>query len=137
MKTNCFCLSGKELDMIHETSLKFLKKHGIRFLIPEAVEIFAEAGFNTEGDIVKFSTQEIENAIKKAPSQLIRHGAEESLDVKMGNGDAYLGGGSLPIYIVEAENNRRRRELWRSTTGFPNLRSRGESEKEIKGKGLK
>ena len=128
MKTNCFCLSDEELDMIHETSIKFLKEHGIKFLIPEAVEIFAEAGFNTEGDIVKFSTQEIEDAIKKAPSRLIRHGAEESLDVNIGNGDAYLGGGSLPIYVVEAENYKRRRatssdliRLGRMTDAMENL----------------
>lgn len=110
MKTNCFCLLDKELDMIHETSLKFLQKHGIKFLIPEAVEILAAAGFSIEkGNMVKFSARQVEDALKKAPSQLIRHGAGESLDVNLGSGDAYLGGGSLPIYVVEGENYRRRR----------------------------
>ena len=111
MKANCFCLTDKELDMIHETSLKFLKQHGhgIKFLVPEAVEIFAEAGFSIEGEnIVKFSPQQVEDALKKAPSQLIRHGADESLNVNLGGGEVYLGGGSLPIYVVEAENYQRR-----------------------------
>jgi len=95
--------------MIHETSLKFLQQHGIKFLVPEAVEIFAQAGFSIEKEnIVKFSSQQVEDALKKVPSQLIRQGAEEALNVKLGSGEAYLGGGSLPIYIVEAENFQRR-----------------------------
>jgi len=95
--------------MIHDTSLRFLQKHGIRFLPREAVKIFAEAGFNIEKDgRVKFSPEQVEQALKTAPSQLLRHGAEETQNVNLGAGNAYLGGGSLPIYVVEGEGHHRR-----------------------------
>jgi len=108
LKGSLKLLSKKDLENIHTSTLEILEKVGVRFTVAEAREVFSEAGFRVEKDVVKFKPKDIEDALKKAPSRVLRKGLSSKWDVDLGDEKVYFGVGSLPIWVVESDYRRRK-----------------------------
>jgi len=64
-------LSDDELRRIHYATLDILENSGIKFLLPEARQIFADAGLKVDKKgIVRFPPYIVEDAIRKTPFRL-------------------------------------------------------------------
>lgn len=65
-------LSDTELEDIHQAALEVLRRTGIRFHHPDALEMLKEAGaFISDGNLVKFPSRLVEYALSSAPSRVI------------------------------------------------------------------
>ncbi len=65
-------LSETELQDIHLAALEVLRRTGVRFHHPGAVDLLkANGGFVSDGNLVKFPARLVENALASAPSRVI------------------------------------------------------------------
>jgi trimethylamine---corrinoid protein Co-methyltransferase len=65
-------LSDSQLEDIHLAALEVLRRTGIRFHHPEAVDMLKHAGaFVSDGNLVKFPTRMVENALSSTPGRVI------------------------------------------------------------------
>ncbi len=121
MKADLF--DESHLLMIHETSCRLLEHKGVLFVPDEAVAIARAAGLRTDPDahLVYFPRQVVESAIASSPRRFLRRGASPEYDCDIGNGQLFLGAGSLPLYILEAATRARRRGTYRDMLAFIRL----------------
>ncbi|SLM31309.1 MttB3 [Desulfamplus magnetovallimortis] len=61
--------SRNELRRIHDASMQILGDTGVKFMAPEAVEIFKKRGFRTDGARVFFTEKQVDRAIGTTPSK--------------------------------------------------------------------
>jgi trimethylamine--corrinoid protein Co-methyltransferase len=114
-------LSEPDLELIHRSTLELLQATGVRFSNDYARRFFEEAGFQVEGNIVKFKPHQIEDAIRKAPSSFVRRGLDAKYDMEVGGGQLYLGAGSVSLYVVEPDTFTRRLATWQDLQRFTRL----------------
>ena len=71
-------LSETQLQDLHTAALEVLRRTGIRFHHPEALDMLKEAGaFVSDGNLVKFPAWLVEDAVASTPSRIVmcdRHG---------------------------------------------------------------
>ncbi|MEG1185924.1 MAG: trimethylamine methyltransferase family protein [Eubacterium sp.] len=60
-------VSTRDVELLHEYSLKILKEVGVSFNSEEALEIFRKAGATIDGNIVKISEDLLNRALATAP----------------------------------------------------------------------
>ena len=102
-------LTETELKKIHSATLEVMENPGVKFTDKEALDIFSGAGFSVDKDgIVRFKPQQVEEHVKKAPCRFVRKGISSKYDTDFGGGDLYMGGGSLPIHIIDSDTYDRR-----------------------------
>ena len=102
--------SDGEVEAICDAARRVLLAKGVRFVIPEVLAVFRKHGFRiTEGNVVHIEPQELDAALKTAPRSFIRHGADPSRDITIGDGTTHYAIGSLPIWILETGTEVRRR----------------------------
>ena len=115
-------LSEDDLNRIHEASLHIMEEKGIRFVTKEALDIFKKAGFKIENeDIVKFPPDFVMDAIKKVPQSFVRRGLDPKYDIAVGDGTLSMGGGSLPLYVVDPDTYSRRKATSEDMVKFTRL----------------
>ena len=68
-------LSEEEVASLHTASLEILKKHGMRFSLPEARKILREAGASVDEDnaMVRFDPDLVMEYVSKAPAAFTLH----------------------------------------------------------------
>lgn len=89
----------KELDLIHEYSMKMMEELGVRFMCEEAIEIFRSHGFRTAGDTVYMTEKDVKNALKTAPRSFDWYGRNSY--VTIGGGKPICAPSYGPIFILE------------------------------------
>jgi trimethylamine---corrinoid protein Co-methyltransferase len=95
-------LSEAQLDRIHTATLDVLEHVGVRFTNTYVREQWRQAGFPPdETGLVRLLPHAVEDAIRCTPRRYTRLGKTRDLDIHMGDGDLYIGVGSLPLYVVE------------------------------------
>ena len=114
-------LADEDLEKIHSATLDILENKGVLFTRAEAVDIFQKEGLQVKDGIVKFPPDVVEEAISRIPEKFVRRGLRPEHDVRMGEGDCYFGGGSLPLYIVNANTFKRRKALKEDMIKFARL----------------
>ncbi|MBI3991443.1 MAG: trimethylamine methyltransferase family protein [Candidatus Omnitrophica bacterium] len=115
-------LNEGALNKIHLSTINIMETTGIRFVTKEAISIFRSAGFLIENEnIVKFRPDQVEGAIKKAPRKFTRHGLDPKYDIVMGDGTLSMGGGSLPLYVVDPFTYKRRNAALTDMVNFTRL----------------
>ncbi len=82
-------LSDDELERIHETSLKILQEIGIKVLSKKVQSLLAENGAEVDStrSIAKIPSSLVEEAIKKAPKEMVLCGREPKFDLKLPSKD--------------------------------------------------
>ncbi|UCE15686.1 MAG: trimethylamine methyltransferase family protein [Candidatus Bathyarchaeota archaeon] len=78
-------LSDDELERIHETSLKILEEIGIKVLSKKVQGLLAENGAEVDAarSIVKIPSSLVEEAVKKAPKEIVLCGRNSKFDLKL------------------------------------------------------
>lgn len=80
-----------DLEQIHLATLEILERVGVYFESDEAIKILKDAGAKIEkGNIVKFPSYMVEEAIRTAPANLVLAGREEKNDLLIQKGRVYF-----------------------------------------------
>ena len=113
--------SDTDLEQIHDVSLEILWDPGVRFTEEAALAVFRDAGLTVSGNVVRFTRRDVEDAIRKAPSVIVRRGIDPACDVTVGDGNLTFAVGSLPIWVVDPETRSRRDATYRDMRDFVTL----------------
>jgi len=116
-------LEEHHLLMIHETSCRLLEDKGVLFVSDEALAIARDAGLRTDPDahLIYFPRAVVESALGATPQRFLRQGASPEYDCDIGNGQLFLGAGSLPLNLIDAASRVRRRGMYRDLLDFIRL----------------
>jgi len=98
-----------ELESICNAIRRVLAKKGVRFVIPEVLDVFRRSGFQNKDDVVYINSDQLDHALKTVPKQFLRRGGNPSNDVMIGDGPPKFAVGSLPIWIIETTPEIKRR----------------------------
>ncbi len=96
-----------KLEQLHKASMEILEKIGIRYLLPEALEILKKNGIKVEGDIAYFTEEQVMHWVKKAPSEFTLYAKEPKYNIVIG-GDHVNPAPTFGAYqIVDSKGNTR------------------------------
>jgi trimethylamine--corrinoid protein Co-methyltransferase len=109
-------LNDKDVEKIHQTSLKIFSEVGVQVNFPEALELFKKAGatINESSKIAKFNPELVMELIKPAPSVVRLCGRDDSgeLDCEIGGNKVYMGTGGTALNVQDpGERSARRSKL--------------------------
>jgi trimethylamine--corrinoid protein Co-methyltransferase len=79
-------LSEKEIEQIHQTSMKLLETVGIEFPYEEALSVFQKHGVKTDGSRVYLTESQLMKALETAPKQFTLHARNPDRSVVVGEG---------------------------------------------------
>lgn len=103
--------TSEELSKINQGIMWTLEEVGIEVNSKQARGILKEAGAKAEPDskIIKFPRSMVEDAINKAPSQVILYGRDPKYDLHLENSRVYFGTGGTVLYILDLETGEKRK----------------------------
>ena len=104
MRAAPFALSDNDLARLHEATMAILADPGVRFTQEAALDVFREAGYEVQGDVVRFRRADVEEMVAKAPSSFVRKGIDASCDVAVGDGSLHFALGSIPLWVVDPDD---------------------------------
>ena len=96
-------LSKKNIEKIHETSLRVLEEIGVNVALDEALQIFKEQGASVNGENVRIPSPMVEKALKIVPKRFLMAGREEKNDLSMEDKRVYLGTGGAALTVLDLE----------------------------------
>jgi len=101
-------LEPVELDAIHQASLDILKSTGIKFCLPEVLDLFKHHGFTIKENKVFFTPRQVENAIKQVPESFRFSGRNSDRSVLVGDMKVKLQPTMGCIYVLDPNGHRRK-----------------------------
>ncbi len=125
--------SDDETAAIHDNAVHVLEELGIKILLPEARDLFREAGaiVDNETQIVCIGREIVHEAIASAPKSFLLKGARQELDLRLELGRlSFTPGGGCP-YTYDQQRGRRAGslsdydELMRLNASFSALQVQG------------
>jgi trimethylamine---corrinoid protein Co-methyltransferase len=96
-------LSKKEIEKIHETSLRILEEIGVKVSLEEALAVLRKHGAKIDGDRVRIPPSLVEQALKLVPHKFLMAGREEKQDLFMEDKRVYLGTGGAALTVLDLE----------------------------------
>ena len=116
-------LEQRDVEKIHETSLRILEEVGIKVGLEEAREIYRRGGAEVGQDpqILKLPPKMIEEALKSAPTKILLCGRQESNDLILENRKVYAGTGGAELNVLDLETQRLRRATLRDIADIARL----------------
>jgi trimethylamine---corrinoid protein Co-methyltransferase len=103
-------LSDSQLEDIHLAALEVLRRTGIRFHHPEAVDMLKHAGaFVSDGNLVKLPTRMVENALSSTPGRVIMCDRNGKQAVFLEGRKVNFGTGSDCLNLLDPETGEHRR----------------------------
>jgi trimethylamine---corrinoid protein Co-methyltransferase len=103
-------LSDSQLEDIHLAALEVLRRTGIRFHHPGAVDMLKHAGaFVSDGNLVKFPTRMVENALSSTPGRVIMCDRNGKQAVFLEGRKVNFGTGSDCLNLLDPETGEHRR----------------------------
>jgi len=104
-------LSDDEIASVHETSLKVLSKIGIKVLSKKVQSLLAENGAEVDAarSIVKIPSSLVEEAIKKAPKEMVLCGRDPKFDLKLPAKDfPFVATSGFSVFMRDFETGEKR-----------------------------
>jgi len=103
--------TAEGVEKINEGVMWTLENVGIEVNSEQAWEILKEAGAIIESGskIVKLPRAMVEDAIDKAPSQVILHGRDPQYDLYLEDSRVYFGTGGTVLFILDLETGEKRK----------------------------
>jgi trimethylamine--corrinoid protein Co-methyltransferase len=102
-------LTDRQLDLLHEASLKILEDPGLRIHSPEALELFRKAGASvSEGNRVRIPPALTGKALASAPRELTIYDRDGRPAMHLGGGECWFGTGSDCLHIYDLGSGQRR-----------------------------
>ena len=96
-------LSKKEIEKIHETSLRILEEIGVKVSLEEALAVLRKHGAKIDGELVRIPPSVVEQALKLVPHKFLMAGREEKQDLFMEDKRVYLGTGGAALTVLDLE----------------------------------
>ena len=102
-------LSDDAVEQIHQTALSILQEVGMVILSAKARSIYADAGFELDGDseLVRFDKALIESLVAKAPASFTLHARNPQKNIRIGEGHAAFCSVGGPAYVMDFDKGRR------------------------------
>jgi trimethylamine--corrinoid protein Co-methyltransferase len=100
-------LSTGDIELIHQTSMKLLANVGVEFPHEEALDVFKEHGFTTEGTRVYLSEDQVVKALETVPAQFTIHARNPKRSVTVGDGIPVYAPGYGAPFLVDVEVGKR------------------------------
>lgn len=94
-------ISKKEIELVHEQSLKILEKIGVKFEHEFALEVFKNHGVRVEGDMVYLDEKTIQSILDLCPEKFTLHSSKGNIDI--GGGTFVKLPVGCPAYIKSDE----------------------------------
>ncbi|RKX75537.1 MAG: trimethylamine methyltransferase [Spirochaetes bacterium] len=107
MYDRMYTLSKKDLNLIHNGSMRILKQTGVFFADSEVVELFKKHGFKVDGRIVHFDEKEVQKALETSPSKFRVTARNPLRSVTVGGDDVVFAPGYGAPFIVTSQRKRR------------------------------
>jgi len=104
-------LSDNEIASVHETSLEILQKIGIKVLSKKVQSLLAENGAEVDAarSIVKIPSSLIEEAIKKAPKEMVLCGKDPKFDLRLPAKDfPFVATSGFSVFMRDFETGEKR-----------------------------
>jgi trimethylamine---corrinoid protein Co-methyltransferase len=116
-------LEQRDVEKIHETSLRILEEIGIKIGLEEAREIYKRGGAKVGCDpqVLRLPLRMVEEALKSAPSKILLCGREESNDLILEKQKVYAGTGGAELNVLDLETQRLRRATLRDIADIARL----------------
>lgn len=101
-------LKEKDIERIHQASLTVLEKTGIQVMPSECRDIFEQAGATVDpaNNRVYIPRSMVEDALAKAPSQVVLCGRDPKHDLNLGGTHVYMGTGGAAVKVLDLETRR-------------------------------
>ncbi|MGD2144488.1 MAG: trimethylamine methyltransferase family protein [Anaerolineae bacterium] len=119
----CEFLSPDHIEQIHKTSMRVMENVGVKFPHDEAIAIFEEHGFKTDGQNVYFKERQVMDALWSVPKPFTIYAPNSDKNVVVGDGS--------PVFAAGYGAPRG----WVAEPGYERASSRGTLERAI-GKSL-
>ncbi len=99
--------SDEQLHEVHEKTLYLLETTGLIFKHEPTLELLARHGAMVEGNLVKFPSKLINEALEMVPSEFTVVGRNRDKSVKIGNGSLVFAPTSGEVFVHDIERGRR------------------------------
>lgn len=77
----------KDLQRVHDYSLKLLWENGINIANDRALNLFKKHGFKVEGSQIFMTQKQVEYALENTPTHFVFHGRNSDRSLDLGGGD--------------------------------------------------
>ena len=116
-------LSDKEINQIHEASLKILSQTGMLIYSRQVLEMLESAGaeVDLQKQIAKFPPELIEKSLKTLPAEIILCDRQGNPGLSIGRGAGYVASGHNAIFILDINTGQRRPATKKDITDFAKL----------------
>ncbi len=110
MNFNEMILNRKQVEFFHEQTLELLEKKGIHFEHKGALEMFEKNGIKTDGNVVFFTREQVDAAVKLCPRTFEWESRTASVTVD-GKAKSLCGSAAGPAFFMDSNNTVRRGQL--------------------------
>ncbi len=102
-------LSSKEIDQIHETTVRVLRNVGFKISYPPALELLEKHGadVNYQEQRVYLPLELIARCIKQAPAEFVFYGQAEDKEISLGGKQVHFGTGGQALYVLDLNREKR------------------------------
>ncbi len=100
-------LSPEDVEKIHQTSMRVMSEVGVRFPHEDAIAVFEEHGFKTEGEKVYLEEQQVMDALESVPKPFTIHARDPEKSVVVGDGSPVFAPGYGAPFLVDYEEGKR------------------------------
>jgi len=107
MNRALFNFDRSRLDTIHKYSLELLSETGIKFPSKDALDIFTQHGFKTDGEMVFFQEKDIEKALETVQSSFTLTARDPEKSFVIGDDTFRMAPGYGPPFVIEPSGEMR------------------------------
>ncbi len=104
-------LNEKQIEQIHEATLKILEDIGMEFRYQPALDVFKKAGAKIEGEKVFLTREMVEENVKKAPSQFTLHARNPENNVVIGGDNIAFSPCYGAPFVMDLDKGRRKASM--------------------------
>ncbi|MGA1871348.1 MAG: trimethylamine methyltransferase family protein [bacterium] len=103
-------LTDKNIQAIHETSMRVFSEIGIKVNNRKARDLFSSSGAHVDHthNLVKMEPEKVMDLIGKAPRTIRLFGNEPAHTLDVGDKKVYAGTGGTALYVVDYESGKKR-----------------------------
>jgi trimethylamine--corrinoid protein Co-methyltransferase len=100
-------LSLADIELIHNTTMKLMANVGVEFPDDEAISVFKQHGFKTDGHRVYFREEQVKSALETAPAQFTLHARNPDRSVTVGDGEPVFAPAYGAPFLVDSDVGKR------------------------------
>lgn len=100
-------ISADQVEAIHRTALKLLAETGMKILHPPARALFADAGAEIAGDMVRFAPGLVGQLLASVPASFTLAARNPARNLRLGGREMVFASVGGPAYVMDIDGGRR------------------------------